>query len=70
MGLNKNIYNLRKERGFSQEYMAEKINVSRQTISKWESNQSSPDIHPLIQNNYYYFQKLLKQALIIYWVMI
>ena len=44
MGLNKNIYNLRKERGFSQEYMAEKINVSRQTISKWESNQSSPDI--------------------------
>ena len=30
MELNKNIYNLRKEKGFSQEYMAEKINVSRE----------------------------------------
>ena len=33
MELSKNIYNLRKKSGFSQEYLAEKLNVSRQTIS-------------------------------------
>lgn len=48
MGLNKNIYNLRKERGFSQEYMAEKINVSRQTISNWELGETSPNPEQLL----------------------
>ena len=54
MGLNKNIYNLRKERGFSQEYMAEKINVSRQAISNWELGETSPNPEQL---------KLLSKAL-------
>ena len=48
MELNKNIYNLRKERGFSQEYMAEKINVSRQTISNWELGETSPNPEQLL----------------------
>ena len=48
MGLNKNIYNLRKERGFSQEYMAEKINVSRLTISNWELGETSPNPEQLL----------------------
>jgi len=35
---------LRKKNGFSQEQLAEKLGVSRQTISKWELNESSPDL--------------------------
>ena len=34
----------KKASGMTYEELAEKIGVSRQTISKWESNQSSPDI--------------------------
>ena len=48
MGLNKNIYNLRKVKGFSQEYMAEQINVSRQTISNWELGETSPNPEQLL----------------------
>lgn len=48
MKLNKNIYNLRKEKGFSQEYMAEQINVSRQTISNWELGETSPNPEQLL----------------------
>lgn len=36
MQLGSNIYSLRKEKGLSQEKLAEKINVTRQTISNWE----------------------------------
>ena len=36
------IYYLRKERGWSQELLVEKLNVSRQTLSKWESGESKP----------------------------
>lgn len=48
MELNKNIYNLRKEKGFSQEYIAEQINVSRQTISNWELGETSPNPEQLL----------------------
>lgn len=48
MELNKNIYNLRKEKGFSQEYLAEKLNVSRQTISNWELGETSPNPEQLL----------------------
>lgn len=48
MELHKNIYNLRKARGFSQEYIAEKINVSRQTISNWELGETSPNPEQLL----------------------
>ena len=42
------IQNLRKTKGISQEQLAEKIGVSRQAVSKWESEQSIPDIDKII----------------------
>ena len=48
MELGKNIYTLRKEKGFSQENLAEKVNVTRQTISNWELGETSPNPEQLI----------------------
>jgi len=48
MQLNKKIYNLRKGKGFLQEYLAEQINVSRQTISNWELGETSPNPEQLL----------------------
>lgn len=42
------LINLRKEKGFSQEELAEKIGISRQAVSKWERAESSPDTDNLI----------------------
>lgn len=44
MELGNNLFNARKKSGFSQEYIAEKLGVSRQTISKWELGETLPDI--------------------------
>lgn len=44
MSIAKNIYNLRKKINLSQESLAEKIGVTRQTISNWESGISTPDL--------------------------
>ena len=41
--LNENIRNLRKQKGLSQEELANRIHVVRQTVSKWESGLSVPD---------------------------
>ncbi len=43
------ISRLRKEKGMSQEALAEKIGVSSQAVSKWENDQSCPDISLLPQ---------------------
>lgn len=43
------IVNLRKKNGMSQEELAEKMNVSRQAVSKWESAQSIPDLEKILQ---------------------
>jgi len=43
------IYKLRKKQGWSQELLAEKLNISRQTLSKWELGDSKPNIDNLIQ---------------------
>ncbi|MGN1295905.1 MAG: helix-turn-helix domain-containing protein [Bacilli bacterium] len=43
------IINLRKKSGMSQEDLAGRLNVSRQSISKWESAQSIPDLDKIIQ---------------------
>ncbi len=43
------ISRLRKEKGMSQEVLAEKIGVSSQAVSKWENDQSCPDISLLPQ---------------------
>ena len=46
--LNKNIKALRKSKGLSQQDLADKLNVVRQTISKWEQGLSVPDSDLLI----------------------
>ncbi len=43
------LIDLRKKNGWSQEEVAEKLNVSRQAVSKWEGAQSIPDIDRIIQ---------------------
>lgn len=48
MSIGKKIALLRKERGLSQSQMAQDLHVSRQTISKWESDLSLPDIHTIL----------------------
>lgn len=44
MGLGNNLFQARKKKGMSQEEVAEKLGVSRQTISKWETDETLPDI--------------------------
>ena len=44
MTLGNKIFNERKKKGYSQEELASKIGVSRQTIYKWENDQAMPDL--------------------------
>ncbi len=44
MRLGSSLYHARKKSGLSQENVAEKLGVSRQTISKWETDETLPDI--------------------------
>ncbi|QVK19643.1 helix-turn-helix transcriptional regulator [Mycoplasmatota bacterium] len=48
LNLQDNLKKLRKEKKLSQEQLAEKLNISRQAISKWESGKAYPDIDNLI----------------------
>ncbi len=48
MEFNNKLYELRKQKGFSQEELASRLNVSRQTVSKWEVGESAPDMEKLI----------------------
>jgi len=48
MNIADRIQNLRKIKGISQEELADKIGVSRQTVSKWESEQNIPDINKVV----------------------
>lgn len=48
MKLAEKIQDLRKKNGLSQEQLADKLGISRQAISKWESEQSSPDIDKIV----------------------
>lgn len=43
------IIELRKKQGMSQEELAEKLGVSRQSVSKWEGAQSTPDLNRILQ---------------------
>ncbi len=42
--IGKRLKKLRKEKNFSLEYVAERIDVSRQTIAKWEAGETLPDV--------------------------
>ena len=44
MNLGNCLFHARKKSGLSQEAVAEKLGVSRQTVSKWETNETLPDI--------------------------
>src|SRR5574344_2339903 len=48
MNIGDKLFELRKKKGLSQEEAADKLNVTRQTISKWETNQSNPDFDKII----------------------
>lgn len=49
MSVGKRLQSLRREHNMSQEVLAEKIGVTRQTISKWELGQSEPDLSSLLR---------------------
>lgn len=49
MTLGERIYKLRNDKGFSQGDLAEKLNVSRQSVSKWENNSAVPELEKLIK---------------------
>ena len=46
--LGEKLFELRKAKNLSQEEVAEKLNVTRQTVSKWETNQSTPDFDKIV----------------------
>lgn len=48
MNFGETLFKLRKEKNLSQEDVAEKLNVTRQTVSKWETNQSTPDFDKIV----------------------
>lgn len=48
MTLGQRILELRKMKGLSQEEVADKLDVTRQTVSKWETDQSTPDLDKII----------------------
>ena len=49
MKIGNKLNQLRKLSGMTQEQLAEKIDVSRQTISKWESDSTSPDLESIVK---------------------
>lgn len=49
MDLSEKLFKLRKAHGFSQDELADKLGVSRQSISKWESNQSNPELEKVVK---------------------
>lgn len=49
MRFNENLRRLRKEKDYSQEYLAEKLSVTRQTVSKWENATAMPDLKKLTE---------------------
>ncbi|KEI91000.1 helix-turn-helix domain-containing protein [Clostridium botulinum] len=48
MAFSNKLYSLRKQKGLSQDELGSKLNVSRQTISKWELGETTPELEKLI----------------------
>ena len=49
MRFGEKLFKLRKEKGLSQEALAEQIGTTRQAVSKWENNQGFPETEKLLQ---------------------
>ena len=49
MNLGEKIIELRKKEGYSQEELASLLDVSRQSVSKWELNASTPDLDKIVR---------------------
>ena len=49
MSLGGNIQYLRKQKKITQEQLAEKMNVSRQTVSRWESDEVTPELGKIVE---------------------
>ena len=49
MGLSERVTALRKQAGWSQEELAQRLDVSRQAVSKWESGQAMPDLDRVVR---------------------
>lgn len=49
MKFGENLYNLRKKQKMSQEKLAEKIGVSRQSVSKWENGTAYPEMNRILE---------------------
>ena len=47
--LGSRLLELRKQKGFTQEQLAEKLNVTNQSVSKWEKDINAPDITLLVE---------------------
>lgn len=54
MNIADRIQHLRKVKGISQEELADKVGVSRQAVSKWESEQGQPEITNIIKLSEFY----------------
>ena len=48
MTIGDKILNMRKARGWSQEELADRIGVTRQAVSRWESNSAKPDAEKIV----------------------
>lgn len=69
MTLGNNLAYARKKSGFSQEEVAAKLSLSRQTISKWELDETIPDIYQAKQLSILYhvtLEELLDQSMVIH----
>ena len=58
MKFNEKLVSIRKKQGLSQEELGMELQVSRQTISKWESGQSYPDFQSLVMLSDYFGMSL------------
>lgn len=58
MNFNEKLVNLRKAKGLSQEELGMELDVSCQTISKWEAGQSYPDFQRLVMLSDYFHMTL------------
>ncbi len=69
MSLGKNLQYLRKQQKITQEQMAERMHVSRQTISRWEADEVIPELNKLVEMSEMYSCKvdtLIKEDLMAY----